>query len=29
LRTTGVTFAEAIEDFLTLFTDGIRAGASS
>jgi AcrR family transcriptional regulator len=29
LRTTGVTFAEAIEEFLTLFTDGIRAGASS
>lgn len=25
LRTAGVTFAEALEEFLTIFTDGIRA----
>jgi AcrR family transcriptional regulator len=27
LRTAGVSFAEALEEFLTLFTDGIRARA--
>ena len=27
LRTVGVTFAEAVEEFMTLFTDGIRADA--
>lgn len=29
LRASGVTFAEGLEEFLTLFTDGIRAGGQA